>query len=70
MVHVAVLLNLAACALKEKRFEDAIEYSRDAIHVSKKDVKALYRLGQVCSLAGNASCGASVTKCYLLRSDS
>ena len=50
VVHVAVLLNFAACALKEKRFEDAIEYAEEVIRMSNKDVKALYRLGQVCNL--------------------
>ena len=47
MVQDTILLNLSACALKEKRIEDAIEYAYEVVKVNGKNVKALYRLGQV-----------------------
>ena len=44
-------LNLAACALKEKNFEEALEESQSALAIDSKNVKALYRAGKaLCSL--------------------
>jgi len=45
-VRVTSFLNLAACALKEKRWEDAVGFCQDALKSDAKNVKALYRLGQ------------------------
>jgi hypothetical protein len=46
-VRVSALNNLAACCLKERRFEDAVGFCEDVLRQSARDVKALYRLGQV-----------------------
>ena len=45
--RVSALLNLAACALKEKRYEDTLAFCADVLKLNSKDVKALYRIAQV-----------------------
>jgi tetratricopeptide (TPR) repeat protein len=46
-VRVSALNNLAACSLKERRYEDTIGFCEDVLRANSRDVKAMYRLGQV-----------------------
>ncbi|KAK3235511.1 hypothetical protein CYMTET_54295 [Cymbomonas tetramitiformis] len=49
LMHLAVNLNLAACSLKEKRHEEAMEYCREVLTVDDRNVKALFRRAQALS---------------------
>jgi len=46
-VRVSALNNLAACSLKEGRYEDTVGFCEDVLRANSRDVKAMYRLGQV-----------------------
>ena len=39
-------LNLAACALNEKRYEDALDEAKQALGIDQRNVKAMYRAGK------------------------
>jgi len=43
---VPIMLNLAACALKENNYENAIENCEEVLSLDEKNAKALYRRGQ------------------------
>lgn len=43
---VPIMLNLAACALKTKDFDEAIEKCDDVLSLDEKNTKSLYRRGQ------------------------
>jgi peptidyl-prolyl isomerase D len=45
-LELSLHLNLAACYLKEKQYEEAVESCNKVLKQSPKNTKALYRLGQ------------------------
>lgn len=48
LLTVAIQLNIGACYIKQRRWDDAVEVLNYVLARDPKNVKAFYRLGQVC----------------------
>lgn len=48
VLTVAIQLNIGACYIKQRRWDDAVEVLNYVLARDPKNVKAFYRLGQVC----------------------
>ena len=55
-------LNLAACALNQKRYEDALESSKVVLSMDERNVKAMYRAGRALFATSNFGESARILK--------
>ena len=55
-------LNLAACSLNQKRYEEALEECRLVLRIDEKNVKAMYRAGKALFLMSNFDEAVDVLK--------
>ena len=55
-------LNLAACALNQKRYDDALESSRVVLSMDERNVKAMYRAGRALFATSNFGESARILK--------